>query len=229
MRSISNGCECLALSRVLIFFKVFKVGVHATGHYTFSISHDGRTGVTNVLILAQSRYHDLGRLLQILGESQTLHSQPLLVSALVVGLVMNLASEKIEFADHRINVFEEDLGQHTYVTRRIGDPLKIDFTLTTRMLNSQSTTLGINEMRLNAILLVLEKVGAYSKIFAGMRKEENLQVIKDANLYFEEHVEYLQTMCRHLFLRNSYEQKRTQTQLAVVCTLSRFSGFAGCS
>jgi hypothetical protein len=92
----------------------------------------------------------------------------------------------------------------------------------TRRLNFVGRTLGVERMRAGAMVLTLEVM---RKEMAGLRRSTSKGCDGDesedeASTMVEELIECHINECQNLALRAEYEEKRTQTQLAVVCSLS---------
>jgi hypothetical protein len=87
----------------------------------------------------------------------------------------------------------------------------------TRRLNFVGRTLGVERMRAGAMGLTLEVM---KKEMAGLRKSFSKDEEDESLTFVEELIECHINECQNLALRAEYEEKRTQTQLAVVCSLS---------
>jgi hypothetical protein len=86
-----------------------------------------------------------------------------LLANLLMELAIDSAGKRIQAADWRLNELEEMMGQHEYVNRPKGDPLKMDFIATTRTLNTTSRILEVEHMRLGASILALELISRETK------------------------------------------------------------------
>ena len=194
---------------------IFKLGVHATGYYTVCVSHDLKSRLTSVLLLTQTYYHDVGGITEMLRfrRYRRLSLQPMLVPFMVATSISGIHALKINRSNQRLNHMEEKLGQHTYDERPSGDPLETDFVWATTQLNSNSFSLGVNESRLDTLVFALQKMHEYnSKIVSLSERSDVLQGIPD----LDDMIEHLLNYASNLRFRNSSEQKRTQTHLAVV-------------
>ena len=137
----------------------------------------------------------------------------MLVPFMIATSVSGIHALKINRSNQRLNRMEEKLGQHTYDERPSGDPLETDFVWATTQLNSNSFSLGVNESRLDTLVFALQKMHEYnSKIVSLSEHEDIIQGIPD----LDDMIEHLLNYVSNLRFRNSSEQKRTQTHLAVV-------------
>ena len=139
--------------------------------------------------------------------------QPMLVPFMIATSISGIHALKINTSNIKLNSIEEKLGQHTYAERPSGNPLDADFVEATTELNSNSNTLGINESRMDALLFALRKMQEYNdKIVSGTEHEDVRIGVQDLDNMLEHLLNYVS----NLRFRNTSEQKRTQTHLAVV-------------
>lgn len=140
-------------------------------------------------------------------------AQPMLVPFIVATSISNILSLKIHKSNLTLNAIEEELGQHEYPGRPKGDPLKADFVQGTSLLNSNNNRLGINESKLNSLILALRKMQEYNaKIVALSHHADILTGLEDVDNL----VEHLLNYVSNLLYRNTSEQKRTQTHLTII-------------
>lgn len=102
---------------------------------------------------------------------------------------------------------EETMGQHEYVNRPVGDPLKIDFSSVTRRLNFHGRTLNVEKMRAESMLLTLS-----------MMKEEYalLREVPGRSEYIKGMVNYHTSAYRYLLLRADFRDKQVQALINTV-------------
>ena len=194
---------------------IFKLGIHATGYHAISVSFEPNSRLISVLLLSQTNYVDIGGIIDTLQnpEYNFLSTQPMLVPFIIAKSVSVTHAIKVEASNRRLVSIEEHFGQHTYYERPRGDPLGADFVTTTTSLNSNGNMLGINENRLNSLMLALKKMQDYNaKIVAKSRLDTIVSRIED----MDDLIEHLYNYASNLLTQNTSEQKRTQTHLAVV-------------
>lgn len=104
------------------------------------------------------------------------------------------------------------MGQHEWTNRPIGDPLEMDFLAAGRRLNSIARILGVERMRVLGLLITLGEVRA------GNMYKENPDEEIDVGGKIEELIKFHENGCRMMALRVDHQEKRVQSQLAVVGT-----------
>ncbi|PVH75528.1 hypothetical protein DL98DRAFT_593035 [Cadophora sp. DSE1049] len=139
---------------------------------------------------------------------------------MVIELVTASNARRLQAADWRLNELEETMGQHEYINRPMGDPLAIDFIATTRTLNTTSRMLGVERMRLGANILALEMIlKEIKELRMNISAEDcssDWQQNGDGSKMITELVAYQMNACQNLVLRAEYQEKRVQSQIAVV-------------
>lgn len=102
------------------------------------------------------------------------------------------------------------------------NPLEMDFMAATRRLNFVGRTLGVERMRTGTMILALEvigkEVGRLRKLTSNSTCDEKngSETYEDATKMVDDLITCHMNECQNLALRAEYEEKRTQTQLAVV-------------
>jgi len=96
------------------------------------------------------------------------------------------------------------------------NPLELDFMAATRRLNFVGRTLGVERMRAGATVLTLELM---AKETESLKKLSGTDDEDESSIMVGELITCHINECQNLALRAEYEEKRTQTQLAVVCSL----------
>ncbi|KAF8856034.1 hypothetical protein BDZ45DRAFT_675834 [Acephala macrosclerotiorum] len=190
---------------------VFKFGIFQPSYYHIAVNYCHSTKVSHALLLSKTMDHSYDLLIQQLKSFQEHIAHPLLLPVLLSELCLVSSSAHIEIGNDRLNELEETMGQHQWINRPLGDPLKLDFISTTRTLNFTARTLGVEKMRIQGILLTLSNI---------LLEVENLHTLdpQEANTYtwMKETLAYHTNTAQNLVLRTEYEEKRVQTQLAVV-------------
>ncbi|TVY39380.1 hypothetical protein LSUB1_G004334, partial [Lachnellula subtilissima] len=155
---------------------------------------------------------------------QTHCTHALLTAALLSKIVITTTANRIQALDRNLNELEENAGQHEYINIPMNNPLEIDFIAATRRLNFVWRTLGVERMRAGTMILTLEVMG---KEVDELRKliptaasasddGKGSETHEDATRMVGELITCHMNECQNLALRAEYEEKRTQTQLAVV-------------
>ncbi len=175
--------------------------------------------MTYGVCLAQKSNPDFPRLISRLKESPNWVLHPHILASLIAERAVQISRDRLEFNIACLDHLEEAMGQHPYLTRPQGDPLSIDFVWATRVLNSTSTLLGSTTSTLEAVRMLAEEI----RICHHIRPKPNSHDVEglQAYLIYErmgERCTHLVNVCRNLLLQTTCEQKRTQTQLAVVRT-----------
>lgn len=98
------------------------------------------------------------RLLEGMRDRVMHRQQPLILVALVAGLVIDSVAAKIELANEDLNDLEEDGGLHGYDNRRRGNLLEMDFMKAIQILHFLNRTLGLDAVRLQFIFPSLMRI-----------------------------------------------------------------------
>jgi hypothetical protein len=195
---------------------IFKFGLHATGFYNLALSYSVATNITTAVLIAEMASNLFKELISRLKSSPNPTLNPLTFACNVSEVTIEVAIDKLAIVTRSLNFLEETTSSHPHADRPQGDPLKLDFKWSTRLLTSISTMLGITRMRLQSLISVLE---AIKKQNGGLRPEP-LRLLKkspvDCFHCLEEQIRNLSDLSAHLLVQTEYEQKRTETQLAVV-------------
>ncbi|TVY43824.1 hypothetical protein LOCC1_G004859 [Lachnellula occidentalis] len=201
---------------------VFRFGVFRPSYYQLALSHDPLTNITHGLLLSKTTHHGFPLLIQTLKQHQIHCTHPLLTAALLSKIVITAVANRVQAVDRILNELEETAGQHEYINIPLRNPLEMDFMTATRRLNFVGRTLGVERMRAEAMILAL---GVMGKDIAGFGKliststsddENGRATHEDATRMVGELITCHVDECQNLALRAEYEEKRTQTQLAVV-------------
>jgi hypothetical protein len=123
-----------------------------------------------------------------------------------------------------LNILEESMGQHEYVNRPMGNPLEIDFAATTRRLSAISRVLQVERMRVDGLMLALAFMKGERELLFNSRSEAR-EGLKEQ---VDDMISCQRNFCQNLALRAESEEKRAQSQVAVVSiSLSFLSGSLG--
>jgi len=133
--------------------------------------------------------------------SPNLILNPLCVAIHVVHLCVDASEGRIRDVDGKLNELEEVTGQHEWTNRPIGDPLEMDFLKVGRRLNFTSRILGVEKMRTLTLLETLKELWRVDN-------KENLEI--------EQLLRYYENACNMLKCSIEYQDRRVQSQLAVV-------------
>jgi hypothetical protein len=121
------------------------------------------TNITLGLILAQAEHDAFQTIKSWFKEVEDWHLEPFAIIKILIDCILNVNANSIDTTDFRFTFLQSRMGQHTYHTRPRGDPLKMDFTWTMRVLNHGSTILAMNTMRVKGARTVLRNVIPFDK------------------------------------------------------------------
>jgi len=199
---------------------VFRFGIFRPSYYQLALSYDPHTNLTHGLLLSKTADHEFPLMTQSLKQYQAHCTHPLLTAALLAKIIIASTARRIQEVDRGLNELEETTGQHEYINIPMKNPLKLDFMAATRRLNFVGRTLGVEKMRADATILTLEliskQVEELKKLTSGSDNENKLKLPEDSSRMVDELITCHINACQNLALRAEYEEKRTQTQLAVV-------------
>jgi hypothetical protein len=146
---------------------------------------------------------------------------PSLLIVLASEPVIDLCVQRLNETDYKMSDLEELIGQHEYSHRLRGNPLELDFIGTTKNINFVTKQLAVDICRLEASLLVLEKIAEWK-----METEKNkgdasdqFQVpreIVQGSSVVDEKITYLKDTCRHQLSDAKYQEKRISALIQVV-------------
>ena len=163
----------------------------------------------------------LERLLDLLHDFSDFTLHPLLIMIVLAEVYCGQLQEHSEWSTDDVNEVEIATGQHSYIgIDNAVDPFKIDFVSLTKRLNSRSADVALIEAKAEYQQHQLQKIVNYldefnALLLDGSRKRRILQMSQS----LREHVEYQQSMIENILVWNRYNQRKVQTQLAVVSTL----------
>jgi hypothetical protein len=156
--------------------------------------------------------------------STLISTQPLFISLLLAEEVIESCNERLGISDQKLNGLEETMSQHEYDNRPKGNPLDLDFLVTTRTLNHISKRVGVDVLRLESVVLVLEKIQQWKKQIVTHSQRihndaEKAIVAEETSNDFhmaEEETSFLIDPCRIYISRAQYTEKRVRTLMQVV-------------
>jgi hypothetical protein len=201
---------------------MFKIGISTSNYYTVIISYNLVTQVTLVIVLGQTRKDGSDAIKSWFGHLSDWHLEPFAIIRILVDGVLSMSASNVETMDLRLGVLQSRMGQHTYRGRQRGDPLKMDFTWATRVLNHASTILAMNKLRVRGAQNVLKKAEEFQAMITAKREgngKDGEAILSDNDqngCILTELMEALDDRCGNLLDRIEYEQQRVQTQLAAV-------------
>jgi hypothetical protein len=207
---------------------IFKIRLKNDSFYTAIISHNLVSNITLGLVLAQTKYEafeSIG-LKDKLQELEDWHIEPFAIIKILIDSILYAASNGLDTIDLRLDFLQRRMGQHTYHNKSRGDPLKMNFPWTTRVLNHLSTVLAMNRMRVKGAQTTASKAEVFWKSLTATRKavairvadkdeDEALAVAREGGS-LTELLEAVNDRCENLLARIAYEEQRVQTQLAAV-------------
>lgn len=136
---------------------------------------------------------------------------------MLIQLVINSISERIQVADIKLNELEEIMGQHEYINRPVGNPLEMDFVAATRTLNFLARVLAVEKMRASSLLLALDMIiKEYKGPIIGRTDKEIQWHDLTTSPFVGEMAADHKNACQNLVLRAEMQEKRVQTQVSVV-------------
>jgi len=212
------------ISELMLLGFIYKFVLRQPYYYHLVLSYDKSTRLTHGLLLAMSTDYQFPRLINSLTSRRIYCGQPLLLANLVAELAIEYCARQIEFGDTELNKLEEDMGQHKYTNRRIGNPFEMDFKAATQTLNFISRTLALDVLRLGGNRLTSEKILQDTREIVDQRLAELQGPIHEAEVMNLNHgfrmmknmEAYLIHESKNQELRALYQEKRVKTQSAAV-------------
>jgi hypothetical protein len=178
------------------------------------ISYSPKQNLTYALVLFKPRFNlpsPFSTIIQNLTTNCSMALYPLFLPLLIAGFSIESSTPRIRSANQRLNDLERAAGQHEWADLTQGDPLNLDFASATKQLNFMSRGIGAEIWRCKSNLLVLENIEAENDLLLGFKS------LQDEGRSLKELIAYHTNTCQNLILRAEFEDKRLQTQIAVVC------------
>lgn len=199
---------------------IFKIAFYRAKFYQVSISYFPKTNVTYGFVLARDSTAVLQPLLSFIEsykEKPAHTTYPLLLPIVAIERELERTSRRIHEWDKNINDLEEEMGQHEFSSRPMGNPLDLDFTKATRKLNHISKRVGVDILNLEYVKLSLETTESWGlgKDYAG--KEPLIEIEEEAGQAMKEKRIHMREECLSLLLLANYEEKRMRILIQAVC------------
>jgi hypothetical protein len=188
---------------------IFSVPFWRPIFFQIAVSYNKRTNITSAFLL----YRKGGRLWPLLEEQLQAHQhwcdQPVMIPLLLTENVIETCHLKLGYSDQDLNDLEEKIGQHEYLNRPRGDPLKMDFEATTRKINSTGNRVALNAARLQSYTQILEKLTEFKDdTFQGRSCGAEGLEVQVSGSEVDDKLVYLLDTCRILLIQAEYEEKR---------------------
>ncbi|KUJ23863.1 uncharacterized protein LY89DRAFT_776084 [Mollisia scopiformis] len=190
---------------------IFKFGIHRPSYYHLVISYCPSTNITHALLLSKTSDHTFESIFRRIELFKQHITHPFLLPVLLSEICLVSSENRVQLSDDRLNGLEELMGQHEWINRPVGDPLKLDFVTTTRALNFTSRNLGVEKMRVQGQLLCLSNLLEEVELL-----HKSYPCSEDTYTWMKETIANHRNTAKYLLVRTDYEEKRVQTQLAVV-------------
>ena len=172
--------------------------------------------MTYAIILAQSEVFDFEGLLTLLRSNNCLAPQPVFVPMMLMHLLLIMTMTRMQHQGQRLDYTQHSLGQHTYSSKPREDPFRADFETITPALNGTARTLSMMEMRTQARQILLEKCLTYIEATARCATPHIKSLLDKSHDPIRQHLEMTRNSNQNLLLQAAFEQKRVQTQVAVL-------------
>ena len=186
-----------------------------SARYGLAVTHDVRTNIVQAFVHGSLEGWEVQRFLTLVRGMRQFAAHPLLLPILAAELATQLSELGIDGSDHVMMRLEYTTGQHPYFQDQ-KDPLTIDFIPVTTKLNSNSTEVGIHEMRLESLLLLFKNLDTMNNYLQGSPFAYQRRSNHYSCQVLGEHVQYLRSCNENLLFRVHHIQRKAQTQLAVV-------------
>jgi hypothetical protein len=186
-----------------------------SARYGLAVTYDTKANISQGLVHGPLEGWEVNRLLTVIQGKGQSAAHPLLVPILAAEVATELSEVGIDGCDHVMMKMEYETGQHPYFQDQ-KDPLKIDFIPVTRKLNSNSTEVGILEMRVESLLLLFNDLDKTIDHIQGLIPASSTSRFAAESQALHEHIQYLRSADDNLLLRVHHIQRKAQTQLAVV-------------
>ena len=195
-----------------------------SARYGLGVTYDTKANITQGLVHGPLVGWEVNRLVTVIQDMAQFAAHPLLVPILAAEVATELSEVGIDGCDHVMMKMEYETGQHPYFQDQ-KDPLKIDFVPVTRKLNSNSTEVGILEMRVESLLLLFNDLDKTIDLMQDLVPASQLSRFVAESQTLHEHIQYLRSADDNLLLRVHHIQRKAQTQLAVVNVFSSLGRF----
>jgi hypothetical protein len=178
-------------------------------------SWDPQKNITNALLHCTSRahYESIARLKRCLTQSAPLFIHPMLLPTIIMDLETTLTLQDDEYWTTAITDIENETKQTPHNAESV-DPLELDLPSIVQRLNGCSVFLSLIERESEAVLVHLDQSRR-----AITELQSQYPRLTESSRTLIRHVDFLINSRKSLFLRLQNLQRRSQTQLAFVCSL----------
>jgi hypothetical protein len=203
---------------------VFKISLFHGGQYVLAVTYYYKSNLTYAILLRKHQ-HEFDTQYTFLDDftSSPLSTHPLSLPIHIIGMSINSSSIRLQWADDIITKFEQDTGQHEWSDMRVGDPMEMDFSSATRMLNFIYRSLAMEITRYKWNLNALDNIVKYIDTLSV--ENANTQILVESGERLRDLVAYQISTCQYNMIRAEFQEKKAQSQLAVVL-LSAISLFS---
>jgi hypothetical protein len=196
---------------------VFSTLFHHCPFWCVAASWDPKRNITYAFLHCTSDPDEesIARIKQFLIKMAPLALHPLLLPVLIMDLETNLTLRDDEQWTGEINSVEDETKQRPNVEETV-DPLDLDLSSILQRLNGCSVFLSLIERESELVLHQLHQA-------RGMVSDPQspLSRLVESNCRLARHIDFLIISRKSLFLRLQNLQRRSQTQLAFVCSYPR--------
>ena len=145
---------------------IFKIVMPLYSYYHLALSYNTTTKGTHGVLLYKDLRENIDPFTSIIERlrlTPRYMSHPLLLATLIIDIAVSSCAERIWGCGRTLSSLEELTGQHGYVNVPKGDPLQIDFGMTTQQLNFVARNLAAETLRLSWVQLALTEIAGYIK------------------------------------------------------------------
>lgn len=193
---------------------VYSTLFHHSPFWCVAASWDPETNTTYAVLHCASNPDEesIPRIKRFLTKMAPLAMHPMLLPVLIMDLETNLTLRDDERWTGEINDIESETRQRPYAVENV-DPVDLDLGSIVQRLNGCSVFLSLIERESEAVLLHLDQARtAISEL------QSTSPRLGESTRILTRHVEFLIHSRKTLFMRLQNLQRRSQTQLAFVCS-----------
>jgi hypothetical protein len=206
---------------------VFKLGMHSPPYLQLALSYNHESYQTHGLLLSKPPEDHIEDLIMNLKSNNLSTSRPLHCAVLMVEFAIDTYLAQVETCSTELIKLEQVMGQHEWTNIPAGNPLELDYIATTRKLNFLVRILAVESMRLEGMLLTLERLAIYIKetardtSFTAYDSGINISQMttSEGSNEVEEKVAYLKNACQINLLRAAGHTKRVHALIQVVSSI----------
>jgi hypothetical protein len=188
---------------------------HHNPFWCVAASWDPERSITCAFLHCTSNpeFESIPRIKRFLTKTAPLAMHPMLLPVLIIDLETNLTLRDDESWTSEINQVENETRQRPYDTKTV-EPLDLDLPSIVQRLNGCSIFLSLIERESEAVLLHLDQA---RRVISDLQSTSPR--LEKPTRALIRHVDFLINSRKNLFLRLQNLQRRSQTQLAFVCTV----------